>query len=73
MPLPPNLEAIMSWVKENRKDALPYMNQLMEKTTTGPSTDQANAFLLLMTMCFAAGRTYQKEHPTLDPNYEYHR
>ena len=48
-----NLQAILEWVKKNRPDCLEYVEQLV--TSDGP--------ILLMTMAFEAGRTFQKKNP----------
>lgn len=68
---PPNMEAIMDWVRERRPDMLPYMEQLMEKTKEGDQL--GDAYILLMSTCFTAGRVYQHKYPTLNPTSQYHR
>lgn len=50
---PKNLQAIRDWVSKNRPDCSHYL----------PAIEQDNAMILLMTMAFEAGRTFQKKNP----------
>jgi hypothetical protein len=61
--LAPNVEAILNWVDTNRPDCSEMVRQLIRQ----------DAIILLMAIAFSAGRTYQNEHPSLEPNLGYHR
>lgn len=48
-----NLQAILDWVEKNRPDCLKHVEQLVNN----------DGFILIMTMAFEAGRTFQKANP----------
>lgn len=59
---PKNLEAIRKWTKENRPDIYPHFDTYITQ----------NAFILLLSIGFEAGRQFQNENPTkelTDRNY----
>lgn len=64
----PNVEAVLKWVTKNRPDTLDHVKGIIE----GPRGSLKEGLLFLLLVGFAAGRMYQREHPTLGEN-DYHR
>jgi hypothetical protein len=51
----------MKWLQEHRRDLIP----MIEPAITGKGDPRANdAFCLLLSIGFEAGRAFQKENPT---------
>lgn len=66
-----NIEAILEWVDQRRPDCSDHIRDIIRAERRHELNGRG--MLMLLIIGFVAGRNYQHKHPTLNPDYQYHR
>lgn len=56
-----NIAGIRAWMEKHRPDLIDHLDRILAMENNGDNA--GSAMLLLLTVGFAAGRTYQRENP----------